>query len=308
MRKIFLSLGVVFAVLIAAPAAEAHYIINQQVTCDLVSNVPTITASADFASFGSPDQNVHVVVGVDGAVPIDQHLPYAPAGGHWSATTPSTAGDHNVYIYITWTHYGTPNDSSYGPTTVTCPPPVPPPVVITPTPTPPPPVTVYYDCAGHQLPAGSPPATCPPTKPPCRCAPPKPKVHCPVIHLIMPAARHGVHDFGGRCSKGKIINTTLYITATGPRGGDMKHGRRIVCGTAKLHAKGAIIHGVWLYDQTVFCHRQAWGSYSLIFVFHVRIHGHVYRCVKRAHFFNHDPGGYPDTLAHVARSSWGQGA
>lgn len=304
MRNRFLSLGVVLAALGVFPAAaQAHHVVNQQADCALVGNVPTITASADLVDFGSSDRDIHITVGVDNTVPIDVHLPYAPAGGHWSASTPSTAGDHKIYIYITWLHYTTPYDSSYGPTTVTCPAPVVPPTTCNGVPVPPgtnctpPPVTVYYDCTGHQLPAGSPPATCPSPKqhkPPCACKPPPKKFHCPVIHLVVPTARHGVHSFGGRCSKGKIVDTTLYIIPTGPRGGDMKHGRRFVCGPVKLHAKGGLVHGVWLYEQTVFCHKFAWGSYSLIFVFHVRYHGHVYRCVKRAHFFNHDPHGLPD--------------
>jgi hypothetical protein len=169
MRRVIAALAVAAAGLVIVPAAEAHYVINQQATCALVNNVPTITASADFAEFGSPDQDIHVTVGVDNAVPIDQRFPYAPAGGHWSASTPSTAGDHRVYIYITWKHYGTPNDSSYGPVTVTCPtpvppPPPPPPPVVTP-PTPPPPVVIVCNTKPMPAACGTPPVK------PCGCKP-----------------------------------------------------------------------------------------------------------------------------------------
>jgi hypothetical protein len=173
MRRVIAALAVAAAGLVIVPAAEAHYVINQQATCALVNNVPTITASADFAEFGSPDQDIHVTVGVDNAVPIDQRFPYAPAGGHWSASTPSTAGDHRVYIYITWKHYGTPNDSSYGPVTVTCPtpvppPPPPPPPVVTP-PTPPPPVVIVCNTKPMPAACGTPPVK------PCGCKPRPPR-------------------------------------------------------------------------------------------------------------------------------------
>jgi hypothetical protein len=307
MRNKFLSLGVVLASLGLFPAAaQAHHLDQDTSTlaCVLVANVPTVQTSARYVDFSPWDQPVFWSESIDKVTVGGGSLSWTGPDYVHSVSFATTAGNHDVVYQAAWNSGE--NGGYLSRRGLVCPAPIPP----QPTPTPtPPPVVVYYDCTGHQLPAGSAPATCPPTKPPCSCTPPpKPKAHCPVIHLVMPTARHGVHDFGGRCSKGKIIDTTLYITATGPRGGDMRHGRRIVCGTAKLHAKGAIIHGVWLYDQTVFCHRQAWGSYSLIFVFHVRIHGHVYRCVKRAHFFNHDPGGYPDTLAHAARSAWGQSA
>jgi hypothetical protein len=156
-------------------------------------------------------------------------------------------------------------------------------------------VVVYYDCAGHQLPAGSPPSTCPPPKPPkppCGCKPPpKPKFHCPVIHLVKPnpnttKGRHGVHRFGGRCSKGKIISTTMYVTPIAPGRPPTGHP------TVRLHSHGAFLH-VWLYDLSIWRHHLAWGRYRLKFVFHVRFHGHVYTCVRHAKFFNKDSGGLP---------------
>lgn len=302
MRKLFLALGVVLAALIAPAAAQAHHLDQDTstLTCVLVSNVPTVQTSAHYVDFSPWDQPVFWSESIDKVTVGGGSLSWAGPDYTHNVSFTTTAGNHDVVYQASWN--GGENGGYLSHRGLVCPVPVPPQPTPTPTPTPPPPVVIYYDCAGHQLPAGSPPATCPPVKPPCGCKPPPKRFHCPTIHLIVPTARHGVHDFGGRCSKGKIVSTTLYIKATGPRHGDKKHDRRIVCGPAKLHAKGSVIHGVWLYDQTIWCHRKAWGSNSLTFIFYVRFHGHVYRCVRHAHFFNHDPGGYPDTLPHAAHN------
>jgi hypothetical protein len=196
MKRDAVALAMTLASVLGLPAiAEAHHVVNQQVTCALVNNVPTITASADLVDFGSPDQNIRITVGVDSTVPFDQTFPYAPAPNPWTVPISSTAGDHKVYIYITWTHFGTPNDSSYGPTTVTCPPPVPPPVLCNGVSVPPgtncvpPPVIV---CNGVTMPTGTTVCSKLP-KHPCGCHP-KPKPRCvPGHYRVSVQPRHIDH-------------------------------------------------------------------------------------------------------------------
>jgi hypothetical protein len=277
-----------FALAVGVPAAEAHYVVNQQATCALVGNVPTITASANFNEFGSPDQNIHITVGVDSAVPIDQRLPYAPATNPWSASTPSTGGDHRVYIYITWTHYGTPNDSSFGPTTVTCPPPVvtPPPPPVTP---PPPPPTITM-CNGQQVPVGTPPVVCP--------TPPKPKhkakCKCPHIRWIFPNTRahqHGTFPFGGHVGgRNKIVAVIITAKAIGRGRPVCGHGT----GVAHIRGHGATIP-ISLYNVDFWRHCLAWGDYRLIIKAKVVVrdrHGKllgVRWCQHKLRLFNPDP-------------------
>lgn len=286
MRKYFLSLGVVLAALGIIPAAaQANHIDHAVSTaaCVLVNGTPTIQGSTAYRDYATADKPVYREVYLDKDRKINGTITWAGPSYDEPWSIPTTPGAHVWFYAASWPGG---NTDHVGPFTVNCPAP---PIVTptpTPTPTPVPPV---------------PTPTPPPPAPPAPPAPPVPphvvKAHCPTIHLILPTARHGVRSFGGRCSRGRVVDTTMYVTAIG-------QGRRIVCGTAKLYAKGPIIRGVWLYDQTIFCHHKAWGDYSLILVFHVRYKGHVYRCVKRARFFDHDPGGLPDTLVHAARSPW----
>lgn len=271
MGKKFLSLGTVFAVLGFLPAAaQANHIDHaaSSIACVLVGDQPTLQTRTAYRQFSDSEKPVRYDVHVDGQTPISGAvLEWSGLDYDQLVSLPAVPGPHSIIYYASWAGWQFHDQLS---ATVYCPsppPPTAPPAPLT-APVPTPPLT------------STPPA--PPIKPPHHA-----EAHCPTVHLILPTARHGVVDFGGRCSQGKIVDTTMYVTAIG-------QGRRIVCGTAKLHAKGPIIHGVWLYDQTIFCHREAWGSYSLIFVFHVRYRGHVYRCVKRAHFTDHDPGGLPD--------------
>jgi hypothetical protein len=287
MRKLFLSLGVVLAALIAAPAAEAHHIDQAQsaiIGCALVNGTPTITGRTAYRQFEDYNKPVQTSVFANGQVVYHEWISWAGSDyDHlWSAAV--APGEYDVRYWASWAK-GTVSDNvpSSGTTHVSCPAPPPPvPPVVTPPPTPPtppaPPVPPVL-CNGKPVPPGA------------RCTPPPPpRFHCPRIHLIMPnpntlAGRHGVHDFGGRCSHGRIVSTTLYVSPGLPP----THGSV----TVRLHARGPVIHGVWLYDLTVWRHHYAWGRYRLRFVFRVRFHGHVYTCVRVAHFLNHDPHGLP---------------
>jgi hypothetical protein len=280
MRRIIAVLAALVGMLVIVPRADAHYVIDQQATCARVGNVPTITASANLVEFGSVDQDVHITVGVDSAVPIDQRFPYAPATEPWTASTPSTAGDHSVYIYITWKHNGTPYDSSYGPTTVTCPSPVPPPVMCNGVPVPPgtncttPPVVV---CNGVTMPPGTPPASCvkPPRKP-CGCTP-KPPVRCvPGHYRITVTPRHALHG-------------PVTFRLIGPHSRHVRwyvdHVRHGVRGHAWEHVSH---HGrrwwIYLWVQDVWG-RDLWGRHNVTVTF-------TTPCGRRklkVSYFNHDP-------------------
>lgn len=295
MRNRFLSLGVVLAALGIFPAAaQAHHVANQQATCDLVANVPTITASADFVEFGSPDQNVHITVGVDSAVPVDQHLPYAPAGGHWSASTPSAAGDHKVFIYITWTHYGTPNDSSFGPTIVTCPAPVPPPPTCNGVPMPPgtdcaPPPPVVY-CNGTAMPPGTPASACapPPKKvtPPCAC---KPRPHCIPRHArlkVFPLRRrHGevIFTLAG-VRRADVVSVRWAVHRPGQRWRHVGHSGKP---WEHLAHRGLSWH-IFLWVEPVWGYPQ-WGRHVVKATAKIKTTCGVITVVRRVPYMNHDP-------------------
>jgi hypothetical protein len=289
--------GVVPALGVMTSVAEAHHLENDTSTiaCVLVNNVPTLQVHAQYRDFTKGDLPVYVTTTVDGAV--------IPGGSYaiteQTATSPDftddksyplSPGAHDVAYDAKWAH-------GYGgiSATVVCPPPVQPPVMCNGVPVPPgtncvppPPVVV---CNGVTMPPGTPVTSCvkKPRKPPARVK----KYHCPVIYLVKPsprtqAGRHGVHAFGGRCSRGKIISVTLAITPVSP-------GRAVsMTGTVHLHARGGIIHGVWLYDLSVWRHRYAWGRYRLKYTFKVRYHGHTFICVRKGTFFNYDTKGLPD--------------
>jgi hypothetical protein len=296
MRKT-LSLGVVIAALGLFPAAaQAHHLEQNTSTaaCVLVNNQPVIQVRAHYVQFVPADQPIHYVVRVDSVDAQTGDVALNPLPDFFHAVDlPSTPGAHTVLYSSTWN--GGANGGYFTTTPpLTCPAPVVPPTVIcngvqVPAGTvcpPPPPVVI---CNGVTMPTTTPPATCAKKTPPPKKVR---KYHCPVIHLIKPNAniqsgRHGVHDFGGRCSKGKIISTTLAITPVSP-------GRAVSQrGVVHLHARGGIIHGVWLYDLSVWRHKEAWGRYRLKYTFKVRYHGHTFICVRKGTFFNFDTAGLP---------------
>lgn len=298
MRKT-LSLGVVIASLGLFPAAaQAHHLEQNTSTigCALVNNQPVIHVSAHYVGFSPGDQPITYVLHVDEVAVLSGNVPLHPESDfRHELDYVTTPGVHNVDYDSVWNHG---RDRGGWGDQVDCPVPVPPPVVIcngvqvpVGTVCTPPPPTVY--CNGVPMPAGTPPASC--VK---KVTPPPPVVkrfHCPVIHLIKPNAniqsgRHGVHSFGGRCSKGKIISTTLAITPVSPGRSVSQHG------VVHLHARGGIIHGVWLYDLSVWRHRFAWGRYRLKYTFRVRYHGHTFICIRKGTFFNYDTNGLPEPV------------
>jgi hypothetical protein len=307
MRKLFLSLGVVLAALIVAPAAEAHHLDQDTSTivCVLTNNAPAVQVSAHYVDFSYWDQPVYRVTKIDGVIVPEGsgEIPRWNGPDYYDRISlPVAPGQHDVNYQSSWNQG---DNGGYISRRVNCPtpvPPQPPPVLCNGVPmppgtncAPPPPVTIYYDCAGHQLLAGSPPATCPPPKPPkppCGCKQklrPKPKFHCPTIRLVQPGPRtppnmHGKHRFGGRCSnpKAKIVSTMMMITAVPP-------GRPpIGSPTARVHWRGGI-KWIGLYNLHVFRHHLAWGAYRGKYVFTIRYHGRFYKCVKHFRLMNTDP-------------------
>jgi hypothetical protein len=183
---------------------------------------------------------------------------------------------------------GTPTPVCVVPTPVPTPPPV-----ATPTPTPPPVVVVVIKgCDGKTYPQGTP-------LPPCnKPGKKKPLPKCPrriSIHTIKPnshtrAGQHGTHPFGGRTTAGKIVHSTLRVTAIGqgkpPVGSPNSSLMRFSGGTIRI----------WLYNQKVWRHYHVWGNYHLDFVFSVRIKfkgGSSLVCNQKEEFdwFNYDPDG-----------------
>jgi hypothetical protein len=153
--------------------------------------------------------------------------------------------------------------------------------------------------AGPQGPAGpaGPPAVVSPpvtvSQPPTATIGPRPKCNYR-IRLITPKARHGVRPFGGRIigTRGRIVQTTMVAVAISP-------GRSPLNGRAKAYPirwRGGVGH-VWLYDETIWRHRLAWGQYRLHFKFRIRTPASAGggTCVetRTVRWFNYDPGGLP---------------
>jgi hypothetical protein len=126
-----------------APAvAQAHYLVRSGTTCELVGNVPTISAGASFESFDSNNKPIGGVLEVDDTVvETISGFTFPGSNGTWnSAQHPVTAGSHHVSGSFTWPNQNGQNgrfDSD-----VTCPapatPPTPPSPESGPTPAPPP--------------------------------------------------------------------------------------------------------------------------------------------------------------------------
>ena len=126
---------------IAPAAAQAHHVDSGSAKCELVSNVPTITAQANFVGFTSADKPIDGVLKVDGtAVQTITKWTFWGSNGTWnSAPQTVTAGTHHVTGIFTWATQGA-NNGRFD-ADVLCPAPKtppPPPVAPPATPTPPP--------------------------------------------------------------------------------------------------------------------------------------------------------------------------
>ena len=93
-------LGAAVVAGVAPAAAQAHHVASGTAKCDLVSNVPTITASANFVGFTTAQAGLSGVLKVDGTVvQTVSHQPSRSPGstGTWnSAPKTVTAGPHHV--------------------------------------------------------------------------------------------------------------------------------------------------------------------------------------------------------------------
>jgi hypothetical protein len=149
--------------------------------------------------------------------------------------------------------------------------------------------------AGPQGPAGpaGPPAVVSPpvtvSQPPTAIIKPQPKCNYR-IRLVTPKARHGVRPFGGRIigTRGRIVQTTMVAIAISP-------GRSPLNGRARAYPirwRGGVGH-VWLYDETIWRHRLAWGRYRLTFKFTIKDGTGTCVETRTVRWFNYDPGGLP---------------
>jgi hypothetical protein len=292
MKRTLLALTVATVLGLSMPAiADAHHVVHEQsyARCTLVGTTPTIQLHVVYADFESYNTPAYFETYLDKTkvTTASGYTPKFSGTYNLDRTIATTPGGHDVFFTTTW-----PQGSDQLPFWVNCPAsptPTPTPTPQTPPtpPTPPTIVTVVY-CNGQQMPPGTPPGSC--------STPPKPKqkLGCPSIRLVMPnsntlAGRHGTHRFGGRCSAGKIVSTTVRVTPINP-------GRPATCASATVKSRGAFVR-LNLYNLRVFCHDEAWGRYRMRFVFTVLRGGHLFKCVKVAHFFDYDPKGQPEPLS-----------
>src|SRR3954454_430501 len=113
---------------VAPGGAEAHQVASGSAKCELVANVPTITASASFVSFTDYDKRE----GINGALKVDgttvqtvTRWTFSGANGTWnSAPKTVTAGPHRVTGIFSWWTQGSENGSFAA--DVMCPTPKPP--------------------------------------------------------------------------------------------------------------------------------------------------------------------------------------
>jgi hypothetical protein len=115
-------------------AAQAHHVAGAGAKCELVANVPTITAWASFESFASYNKPISGSMMVDGTtVETISGFTFPGSTGTWnSAPAKTTAGDHHISGSFWWPNQNGQDGrfSAY----VKCPAPVPPPAPAAPTP------------------------------------------------------------------------------------------------------------------------------------------------------------------------------
>jgi hypothetical protein len=122
---------------LAPAAAQAHHVAGGAAKCELVGNVPTITATASFVNFTSYNKPIDGVLKVDTAtVQTISGWTFPGSNGTWnSAPQTVTAGAHHVTGIFTWPNQD--GENGRFDADVTCPTPnTPPPPAPTPTPTP----------------------------------------------------------------------------------------------------------------------------------------------------------------------------
>jgi hypothetical protein len=125
---------------IAPAAAQAHHVAGGAAKCELVANVPTLTATASFVNFQSYNKPISGVLKVDTTtIETISGWTFPGSTGTWnSAQHKVTAGPHHVTGIFTWPNQNSENGRFDA--DVICPapktPPPPPPTSTTP-PTPP---------------------------------------------------------------------------------------------------------------------------------------------------------------------------
>lgn len=269
MRKpLVFAVSAVLALMLAPAAAQAHHLEQDTstVVCVLDYNKPTVKVSANYVDFSPWDMPIYWAASIDKVTVGGGPLTWVGPDHRHDVSFETTAGSHDVVYQASWN--GGDQGGYISKRSLVCPVPIPPPVVVVVTPPPPPP-------------------------PPCACPPPvvkpKPKPFKCVcrVRIVKPKAHHGRRHFGAKLvTKGRIVESTLTVTAIG-------QGRRVVGSPrAKLHTRGGVFV-IWLYDLTVWKHRLAWGDYRLTFRFVVKVNGHVCIVKRTTHFRNHDPEGGP---------------
>lgn len=281
-RSGFITAGVVTAVVAGMPAvAEAHHVAGGGTQCDLVGNVPTITAWAKFESFATNNKPVAGQLTVDGTVvETISGFTFPGATGTWNSAphAVTSGGTHHVIGVFTWPNQGAQNGRFEA--DVSCPAPVAPPQQSSP---PTPPTT------------STPPAPLPASVAPPAATAPQP-------------SQGGVlgESESGQCVPAKLGR--YRITAT-PK--NAVHG--LV--TFQLHGRG-VSHVRWYVDKrragvsgakwewlrqhgrtySVYLWAQPrfgehlWGRHTIEARFHVKDSCGATRAVRAQQlFFNHDP-------------------
>jgi hypothetical protein len=285
--------GIISAVLAAAVVgvtpgvAEAHHVAGGSAKCELVSNVPTITATASFVGFTSYDKPVSGVLKVDGTtVQTVTNWTFSGSNGTWnSAPKTVTAGPHHVTGIFTWRTQGSMNGRFDAdvlcPTPKTPPPPPEPPTPPTP-PTPPePPVTPPTPPATVVSPQSA-------VLGQSESAPCVPKKLAKYRITVTPkGAKHGLVTFhlkGPRATKIRWFVDTRRAAKTNQRWEWLsKHGRN---------------YSIYLWAQQRWG-EHLWGRHTIEAKFQVKDSCGKARAVRVSKlYFNHDPLPNDPIFAH----------
>ena len=97
-RVVKAAVGAAVVAGIAPAAAQAHHVAGGSAKCELIGNVPTITATASFVNFASYNKPIDGVLKVDGTtVATITGFTFPGSAGTWnSAPVKTTAGDHHI--------------------------------------------------------------------------------------------------------------------------------------------------------------------------------------------------------------------
>jgi hypothetical protein len=277
---------------LAPAAAEAHHVdtVNSGARCQLVANVPTITAWAKFVGFAANNKPVNGQMKVDAAtVQTISGYTFAGSDATWNSNQiKTTAGRHHVSGSFTWPNQGGMNGAFAA--DVNCPAPVPPPPAPTPTPTPAPPAPPAPPVAPPASPA--PPATpAPPDKPQihvlpeCQASKPKPSNYR--ITVTPKGALHGLVHFhlnGPGATKIRWYVDTRRA-GTSPKKWEWlsNHGRT---------------YNIFLWARARWG-EHLWGRHTIEAKFQVKDScGNVHAARVQKLYFNHDPRPDDPIFAH----------